>query len=58
MSIDIKSIEAQAKAEIAKIESVAVKEYLLLKTQAFPAKTVAIIAGAAFVVGVLIGLAL
>ena len=56
MSNPIPAIEAQAKAEIAKIESVAVKEYLTLKTQAYSGKTVLIVAAVAFALGFLVHL--
>ena len=52
--MSLSSLEAQAKAEIAKIENEAVAEYIKLKMGQFSWTTLLITSGAALVVGVIL----
>ncbi len=53
---NLTDIEVKAKAEIAKIEDVAVKEWLAIKAKSFSGKTVVIVAAVAFVLGMIVHL--
>jgi hypothetical protein len=54
--MSLTTIEAQAHAEIAKIQDAAVKEWLTVKAKSFSGKTLVITAAVAFVLGLLVHL--